>query len=298
MRYTSFLLPLVAGVVADTARPRTLEENGPKLESRDPTKITHSPKARVIPAGLRDIRTPVPRGILDKRYFGIGEDDNEDDYYESHRQFLSGMDRNDDSEDNSPPVNGGAIAGGVVGGLVMLLVLFAIWYFVRFRPRRKLRREAERKADDIENYAASSTSTIYPPPPPPGAAFVNPNQGYVHRDAAPMGAENIPMQHRVASASTLSGPAPSTPALTYSPSATTTAAHSPISPTPLPVHSMNEKPPAYATVVGESSPEPQLDDITHQMGQVPAPSEPSIYHLPVAPQSGATDMKGEPISRY
>ncbi|KAL7629044.1 hypothetical protein AAE478_000562 [Parahypoxylon ruwenzoriense] len=292
MRFSYLLLPLVAGVVADASRSA---EGDSTLKSRDQTEIAHSLEARLVSTGLKEeIRTVASERLRNKR----DRDDYDEDDEERFKHALSEMEHDDHRPDAEVAyVNGKAVTGGVIGGLVILFLLLAVWYFVRIRPRRKLRqRQAEGRNVDIEkNSAASSTSTICPPV---GVGVMNQSQGHLPRDGPAMSTPSPVVQARSVSVPTLSGPAPSTPGLTYSPSVVTSAG----TPT-APPHLVNEKPPAYATVVGDQSSEPQLEEpqleeTAHYMGQVPAPSELPIYHLPVAPQPGATDMKGEPISRY
>ncbi|KAI0176100.1 hypothetical protein GGR52DRAFT_344947 [Hypoxylon sp. FL1284] len=255
---------------------------------------------------------PVPNRIND-----ANDDDNEDHSDDSENENPSkdghhskNGDHSDDSDDDeNHGTRGGVVAGGVIGGLAGLLVILSFWYCLRIRPRRKQRiaEEAARRQEELEKGLNGSDPSIHSPQQETGTiASSSPSDGAAA--AAPRTTNQYvptPFPGRAPSVNTgssISGLALPTPALTYSPSATTVSTATPNLPpshsNPLPHTALAEKPPAYAAVLALQSSEPQPEASAYQMGQVPMPTEPTVYQLPSDPQPGATDMRGAPISRY
>ncbi|KAI4859230.1 hypothetical protein F4820DRAFT_177073 [Hypoxylon rubiginosum] len=321
MRRSCLLLALVASATAGgNARSGRLVEKDVNLNPRGLAETSRSLDARLVPVDAGRVGKVMLRSRRTKR----DDDDNDkyedwEDEYKDRFEEMQGQnvpappgspldhhddDDDDDDDDNDGP-SGGVIAGSVIGGLLGLLLILTIWYCLRIRPKRKQRQmEAAMKQDELEKGFGGSSPSIHPPPPAmAGVAPVSPNSESPsphHIQWAP-----TPFPGRapsVQTGSSISGLALPTPALTYSPSITTgttnTAAGTPNLP-PSHLHALpGDKPPAYAAVLALQSSEPQPEASAYQMGQVPIPAEPPVYQLPSAPQTGATDMKGEPISRY
>ncbi|KAI1779626.1 hypothetical protein F4818DRAFT_147636 [Hypoxylon cercidicola] len=328
MRRSCLLLALVASATAHgDVRSGRLVEKDVNLDSRELAGASHPLGARVVPvddgrvgkvtlkrrqtkrdhdhgdyedyeewredqleqmqenglSGPTPTSIPVKGSLDDNNENGIEDDDDDDD--------------DDHDRDHDGP-NGGVVAGGVVGGLLGLLLILTIWYCLRIRPKRKQRQmEAARRQEELEKGFGGSSASI---PPPPQASTVSPNDSPSahHIQWAP-----TPFPGRAPSiqtGSSISGLALPTPALTYSPSVTTatTSTATPNLPPSHPHAVVGEKPPAYAAVLALQSSEPQPEASAYQMGHVPIEPEPPAYQLPSVLQPGATDMKGEPISRY
>ncbi|KAI6090160.1 hypothetical protein F4821DRAFT_37336 [Hypoxylon rubiginosum] len=318
MRHSCLLLALVASAAAtDNAALRRQTEKNVNLDSREPAEASRLLDARRIPVAID--RTG--KVVLRSRQFQRDDDDDDaaEEWRKKHEEELEQMqemqennglpsnaqkdDKEDDDDDNNgnngdnsgPP--GGVIAGGIVGGLIALLLLLTLWYCLRIRPKRKQRQlEAARKQEELEKGFGGSSPSIHPPPQE-GTVSPADSPESNHIQWAP-----TPFPRRapsVQTGSSISGLALPTPALTYSPSiATATTANTPNLP---PTHSHalpSDKPPAYAAVLALQSSEPQPEASAYQMGQVPIPIEPPVYQLPSEPMVGATDIKGEPVSRY
>ncbi|XXG94282.1 hypothetical protein Hte_000536 [Hypoxylon texense] len=326
MRRSCLLLALVASATADSnARPGRLAEKDVNLNSRGPAEAPHSLDARLaVPVDASRVGKAMLRSRQVKRDDKYKDYDDWKEEYEDQLEEMQDQngppgpgyvangpeenerddDDDDDDDDDHDGPSGGVIAGAVIGGLLGLLLLLTLWYCLRIRPKRKQRQmEAAREQEKLERGFGGSSPSIHPPPPTmAGAAAVSPSESPSshHIQWAP-----TPFPGRapsVQTGSSISGLALPTPALTYSPSVTTattgTAAGTPNLP---PSHynaPPSDKPPAYAAVLALQSSEPQPEASAYQMGHVPIPAEPPVYQLPSLPQTGATDMKGEPISRY
>ncbi|OTB03743.1 hypothetical protein M426DRAFT_321449 [Hypoxylon sp. CI-4A] len=295
MRHSSLLLALVASVIADdVAQSRRSASKDSTLESREPVEISQSLETRFTPAAIkswthkRDSDSGDYHGPFRHAHDENDDDDDDDDH-----------DHDNDNEDLEH-INGGAIAGAVVGAFVLLLILLAIWYFIRIRPKRKQRLAdtAARKEAELESgYARSPESSIHPTAVAAGtpAGFVNEDRDHIRFAPTPY-PERAPSIQTMSSMSGLALPTPALTPATYSPSVTTTTA----SP-PTPPHralGASEKPPSYAALAALQSNVPQPEASAYQMGQVPVEAEPPVYHIPLIPQPGVMDMKGEPIARY
>ncbi|KAI1393961.1 uncharacterized protein F4822DRAFT_31649 [Hypoxylon trugodes] len=288
MRSSSLLLALVAGAAAnDSTQLRQPTERDLTLSSREPTRPASiklgqretSPYAHA----KRDDDDPhnpfyylhdIPNGKDPKN---DDDDDDDDD------------DDNDDDKHNPNPgyyMNGGAIAGAVVGAVFGLFILVGLCYCLCIRPRRRQEQHMEAARKDVE---VESTHPPTTPPRSPGNDSSSSSE-HIHWVRTPY-PRNVPS---VQTTSTISGLALPTPAMGNSPSIA--AVSPPLSPTYH--HTMSDKPPAYAAVIALQSSEPQPEATAYQMGQVPVPTEPPMYQLPIIPAPGVSDMKGEPISRY
>ncbi|KAI1767314.1 hypothetical protein GGR53DRAFT_140111 [Hypoxylon sp. FL1150] len=324
MRHSCLLLALVACAAAtDNVPAKRLAEKNVNLDSRKLVEVSRPLDARLIPvdAGRTGELMLRSRGV--KRDDGDDDDDAYEEWKKKHEEELEQMqemqennalpgspssgdnDDNDDSDGNGPPSGpgGGVIAGSIIGGLIGLLLLLTLWYCLRIRPRRKQRQlEAARRQEELEKGFGASSPSIHPPP----------QEGTVSSSPADSPESNhvqwvrTPFPRRapsVQTGSSISGLALPTPALAYSPSLTTpTTASTPNLPPTTHSHASYtlpaDKPPAYAAVLALQSSEPQPEASAYQMGQVPIAIEPPVYQLPSAPPVGATDIKGEPVSRY
>ncbi|KAI8956906.1 hypothetical protein F5Y11DRAFT_124533 [Daldinia sp. FL1419] len=304
MRFSYTLLALAASVVADsTVEPRRPSGGRSTLKSRKSIEISHSLETRLNSVDISHQREVVPRGSpcdpnspgYDTRVCDQFREYLEHNSAEHNDGSHDSSDDEDDEDEDEKRHGGGTIAGAVIGALIAFLFLLAIWYFLRIRPKRKQRLlEQRRKEDELENGYQFSPPGTHPPTPParsvPGSQ--NPSEQHIRFQPTPYPG-NVPSPSMTGSS--MSGLALPTPALTYSPSVTSTTV-SPLS--PLPPHPLSDKPPAYAAVAALQSSEPQPEASAYQMGQVPVPLEPPMYHLTETPAPVAMDMKGEPLSRY
>ncbi|KAI1415744.1 hypothetical protein F5Y13DRAFT_135743 [Hypoxylon sp. FL1857] len=293
MRRSHLLLVLVAGAAADAALLKRSVGQNSILKSREPTDNSRSLEARLplVDVGKRGV--DVLKSWLYKR---DDDDDDNDDYHNSFDFLHNSYEEDHDHDDNDNPggpgdLSGGEIAGAVVGSLVLLTFILGICYFVCIRPRRKQSQMlvARKEAELEEGYGMSPVSSIHNATPQQEGRTEN-----EHIRFAPS-----PYPRRVPSIGTessMSGLALPTPALTYSPSATTSASPS-LPPSP-PHATTSEKPPAYMAIAALQSSEPQPEASAYQMGQVPVASEPPTYHLPIIPQTGVVGVDGEHIPRY
>ncbi|KAI0834069.1 hypothetical protein F5Y06DRAFT_177754 [Hypoxylon sp. FL0890] len=292
MRRSHLLLALVAGAAADTAQLERSAEKDSILNSREPTEIPQSLEERLSPLDISRRGADVLKSWLLKR----DDDDGNDDHHDPYDYLQDAAEENHDDHDHDDPgpsgyMSSGQVAGTVIGSLALLSLILVVVYFGFIRPRRKQpQMDAARKEAELEDgYAMSPTSTIHQATPQQEGRTQNEHIRFAPspypRRAPSIGTE-----------SSMSGLALPTPALTYSPSVTTTNV-SPSLP-PSPPHAASEKPPAYMAIAALQSSEPQPEASAYQMGQVPMPSEPPMYHIPLGPQIGVTDMNGEHISRY
>ncbi|KAK6948378.1 hypothetical protein Daesc_010144 [Daldinia eschscholtzii] len=297
MRFPYMLLAFAASVTADnTAQSRRSDETGLTLESRKPVEASQMLEARH--SWFEDTTVPLP-AICDpespmrdhekcqqtKNPEGDNGEGEDDDEKHDHKG----------GDNDEKHHGGGVIAGAVIGSLIALLFLLTMWYCFRIRPNRRARiLEQRRKADELENgYGFSPPGTHQPTPavqPMPGSQ--NPSQQNVRFQPTPYPG-NVPSPS--VTNSSMSGLALPTPALTYSPSVTSTTA-SPLS--PLPAHALADKPPAYVAVAALQSSEPQPEASAYQMGQTPMPMDPPLYHLTEEPRPAIMDIKGEHLPRY
>ncbi|KAI1143157.1 hypothetical protein F5Y05DRAFT_144833 [Hypoxylon sp. FL0543] len=292
MRRSPLLLALVAGTYANTAQLERSVEKDSIINSREPTEISQTLEARLSPFGISKRGADVLKSWLNKR----DDDDDDDDDYHNPYDYLHDADEGHDDHDHDDPgppgyMSGGAIAGAVVGSLVMFSLIVAVCYFVCARRRRKQPQvDVARKEAELEDgYAMSPTSTVRQATPQ--------QEGRTQNERIRFAPSPYPRRApSIGTESSMSGLALPTPALTYSPSVATTTA-SPSLP-PSPPHAASEKPPAYMAIAALQSSEPQPEASAYQMGQVPMPSEPPMYHIPLGPQTGVTDLNGEHISRY
>ncbi|OTA69540.1 hypothetical protein K449DRAFT_428996 [Hypoxylon sp. EC38] len=294
MRRSHLLLVLVAGAAANTAQLERSVGKDSIIESREPTENSQSLEARLPSVDVSKRRADVLSSWSHKRDDGDDDDDDGDNPYLFHNADEEDHDGRNHGDPGPPGyMSGGEIAGAVIGSLVMFSIILAICYFVCIRRRRKQPpMEAARKEADLEDgYGMSSVSTIHQPTPQQEGRTQNEHIRFAP-SPYPRGAPSIGTE------STMSGLALPTPALTYSPSLTTTTASPSLPPSPPHPHATSEKPPAYAAIAALQSSEPQPEASAYQMGQVPMPSEPPMYHIPLGPQVGVTDMNGEHISRY
>ncbi|KAI2469896.1 hypothetical protein F4781DRAFT_204123 [Annulohypoxylon bovei var. microspora] len=301
MRRSYLLLALVAGATAgNVAQPRRSIERDLTIESRNPSEIPQSVEARIISSRQETVELTNRQHKRDDPY----DDDFKkhlEDVEDKHKEDEDDDDNNTSSRPPGPP--GGTIAGVVIGVVIAILAALALWYFLRIRPRRRQRQlQAAAKEAEIENgYAMTPVSTRSPG----GAAASSPSE---HIRWAP-----TPYPERAPSirtGSSMSGLALPTPALTYSPSVTTTAASPPSPPEPRHPQQQqqqesyihrdipSEKPPSYDAITALQSSEPQPEASAYQMGQVPIEQEPPMYHLPSMPQYGPTNGSGEHMPRY
>lgn len=293
MHFPYMLLALAASVTADnTAQTRRSDERELTLKSRRPIEISQSLAARLASVDINH------KGVVVSRDPRCDPNNGEPylPFCDQLRDQDKGKENDDNDDDDGEKHHGsGMIAGAVIGAFIALLFLLAVWYFLRIRPRRRQRiLEQRRKQDELEsNYQFSPQGTHLPTPPTrsmPGSQ--NPSEHNVRFQRTPYPGD-VPSPSMTNSS--MSGLALPTPALTYSPSVTSSAV-SPLS--PIPAHGLSDKPPAYAAVAALQSSEPQPEASAYQMGQTPMPLEPPMYHLTEAPGPAVMDMKGEPISRY
>lgn len=283
---------LVAGAAADTTHLKRSVGKDSILRSREPTEKSQSLEARLLSVDVGKRRADVLRSWLYKR------DDDDDNGDHNPIDYLHNADEDHDERDHDDPgppgyMSGGEIAGAVLGSLVMFSIILAICYFACIRRRRQQSpMDAARKEAELEEgYGMSPVSTIHQATPQQEGRTQNEHIRFAP-SPYPRGAPSIETE------STMSGLALPTPALTYSPSLATTTASPSLPPSPPHPHMASEKPPAYVAMAALQSSEPQPEASAYQMGQVPVPSEPPMYHLPLGPQIGVTDMNGEHISRY
>ncbi|KAI0848976.1 hypothetical protein F5Y00DRAFT_79108 [Daldinia vernicosa] len=304
MRFPYMLLALVASVTADnTAQTKWSDERELALKSRRPLEITQALAARLASVDINH------KGVVVSRDPGCDPDSDDPDLpfcdkllehikeqQEKEENEEKGKGPGDDDDDNDENRHSsGMIAGAVIGAFIALLFLLAVWYFLRIRPRRRQRiLEQRRKQDELEsNYQFSPPGAHLPTPPTrsmPGSQDPSEHNVRFQRTPYPGNAPSPSMTN-----SSMSGLALPTPALTYSPSVTSSAV-SPLS--PVPAHGLSDKPPAYAAVAALQSSEPQPEASAYQMGQTPMPLEPPMYHLTEAPRPAIMDIKGEPLPRY
>ncbi|KAI2613848.1 uncharacterized protein GGS25DRAFT_20207 [Hypoxylon fragiforme] len=316
MRCSCLLLALVAGAAADgTTSPRRTHKND--LTSKSSREIPEA--LSWFYARVEDRKKAAGAALRSRENDSFEDDADFDDNLKDlelaqaeldDRDFHQHEEDDDDDDDDGPGPgpgdhgkgdghdgNGKVIAGGVVGGFIALFLILCIWYFLRIRPKRKQRlADAARKEAELEQgYGPSPNSSAHPLssfPSPAGPAAQNQHVRYAMPTPFPARAPSVQTE------STMSGLALPTPALTYSPSVSSPGA-TPNMPAAQPREPGAETPPTYAVAVALQSTEPHPEASSYQMGQTPAPSEPPVYHLPVAaPGPGATDMKGQPISRY
>ncbi|KAI1104118.1 hypothetical protein F4804DRAFT_207535 [Jackrogersella minutella] len=302
MRRSYLVCGLVVGATAnDLSQWKRSVEQDSALGSRELSGIFQSLEARHAFDDLVRGDTVAFENPLAKR-----DDDTADDFRDHQKDLHDEDDKDENQEkdhdlDDGPPekyMGGGTIAGVVLGVIIALLLALALWYFLRIRPRRKQRHMMVAKEDDIEDgYKMTPVSSTHRSTPPVGAVNDSRSPSEHIRWAPTPYPERAPS---IQTGSSMSGLALPTPALTYSPSVTTAATpNSPPSPRHAPSHIPSEKPPAYATLAALHSSEPQPEASAYQMGQVPMPSEPPMYQLPLTPHAGMTpDMSGEHLARY
>ncbi|KAI2602829.1 hypothetical protein GGR54DRAFT_464550 [Hypoxylon sp. NC1633] len=298
MRHSYLLLALVASIAADnTAQPRTSSEKNSSLKPRQPAEISHPLDARHVAVDIRNKEAVVSEKQRVKRH---DDDEDDDDFHRQNYQAPGGEIQDPDDDHHSvgdkggdSKINVGAIVGAVVGSVIAACAIIGIWYCCRFRPMRRQQMLAASKESRMETGHGSSPSSSAHP----STSSVNENQSspeHVRRWAPTPYPEHAPSAQ---TDSSMSGLALPTPALTYSPTISTARTTPNLAPTP-PRPAVGDKPPSYEAVAALQSSEPQPEASAYQMGQVPVPTEPPMYELSLLPQPGATNMKGEPISRY
>ncbi|KAI1468722.1 uncharacterized protein F4812DRAFT_342377 [Daldinia caldariorum] len=303
MRLHYMLLAFAASVTAEsTARPRRSDESGLTLKSRKHVDSSQLVEARFasaddvfVPGGpLQCNPTSDEYNVKDCRNYIKHQQEEVEEANDRQKK-----DGDDDDDDKEKGHSKGFKVGVTMGCLFGLLFLLTIWYFIRIRPRRRARiLEQRRKMDELgSGYEFSAPGTHLPTRAAqsmPGSQ--NPSHQNVRFQPTPYPG-NVPSPS--VTDSSISGLALPTPALTYSPTGTSTTTASPLSPLPLPTaHASSDGPPAYTAVAALQSSEPQHEASAYQMGQTPMPMDPPRYDVTETPRTALMDMKGQPVARY